>query len=508
MAYAMQDSIRTITIHGVEYESNITMLEYGAASENYCEKTNGYRIPNKFPGDMMSFTNLISLTCSVAYYNTLGPLPPTLEYLKCSRNCIMRIVGELPRGLKTCILRGSVIAIIDNLPEQLLEYDISYSHPFRQSELMLDTTSNEIDDTQIIHGPIIYPLPRSIIILRFSHIETWWNGCDDFSIQQQYIIAGLLGNLPPKLEILECTSNGIKELPSLPHSLRQLLIGHNDITELPDLTHNKSLEMLDCCRNTLVRLCNLPDSITVLRCSENPMLDIARLPSNLTHFDCCAIKNIRLPPLPYSLIELDYSYTNIEIADFPPLLQILFCTNNNLIKIPTGLPDQLKRLICYENMFENLLGCPPNLLVLLCYSCSLHTLDGIPPSIIYLDCHNNDLHGDAFAAVHNGNIEYINCSSNTLMQCDYMPNGLQTLKADDCEIIHCNYLPWTITSLCCRDNYDMISLDYLPYNIRLIHPLYHKRIITHCANFPPNLAYRWNSIHALPPSPKYDIFMS
>ena len=110
-------------------------------------------------------------------------------------------------------------------------------------------------------------------------------------------------------------------LNSLPEGILTLDISGKGITSLPDLTRFTNLKKLNCSRNNLTSLPNLPPNLTELNCYGNQL--------NL------------LPTL-------------------PPKLEVLTCYMNKLTSLPT-LPQNLTLLYCYENNLTSLPNLPPNL---------------------------------------------------------------------------------------------------------------------------------------------------
>ena len=71
-----------------------------------------------------------------------------------------------------------------------------------------------------------------------------------------------------------------------------------------------------------------------------------------------------------------------------PKLKALFCSNNQLITLPT-LPTTLQRLDCENNKLETLLPLPTTLQELNCANNELRTLPPLPKTLYYLNCRDN-----------------------------------------------------------------------------------------------------------------------
>jgi len=68
------------------------------------------------------------------------------------------------------------------------------------------------------------------------------------------------------IELLNCSSNQLTQLPQLPSNLKKLYCGFNQLTELPLLPN--SLIHLYCENNKLTQLPQLPDNLIELYCEK------------------------------------------------------------------------------------------------------------------------------------------------------------------------------------------------------------------------------------------------
>jgi Leucine-rich repeat (LRR) protein len=97
----------------------------------------------------------------------------------------------------------------------------------------------------------------------------------------------------------------------------------------------------------------LPDSLQRLFCSDNNLVSLPTLPDSLQILYCSDNKLVSLPTLPDSLQILDcYNNNLVSLPTLPDSLQILSCQYNNLVSLPT-LPDSLQILYC-DKLFKEI----------------------------------------------------------------------------------------------------------------------------------------------------------
>ena len=113
----------------------------------------------------------------------------------------------------------------------------------------------------------------------------------------------LLQNLPADTTVLRCIGLGLTELPpNLPPGLQVLDCSDNQITNLPDLP--PGLRILDCILNRLTYLPDLPSGLRILYCSGNHFTHLPNLPMNLRTLHCLGNQLTYLPDLPMKLTSL------------------------------------------------------------------------------------------------------------------------------------------------------------------------------------------------------------
>jgi hypothetical protein len=139
------------------------------------------------------------------------------------------------------------------------------------------------------------------------------------------------------LDTLNCESNTLTNLSTLPASLKLLECRFNQLSSLPTLP--ASLTFLACGYNRLSSLPALPASLGGLSCVDNRLTSLPALPASLVSLSCGTNRLTSLPALPASLITL-------------------FCDNNQLTSLPS-LPATLKTLNCNTNFNLNCLPTLP-----------------------------------------------------------------------------------------------------------------------------------------------------
>jgi hypothetical protein len=191
------------------------------------------------------------------------------------------------------------------------------------------------------------------------------------------------------LTYLDCSSNTLTSLPSLPGGLQYLFCGNNSIVSLPVLP--TSLAYLFCDTNQLAYLPSLPNTLKSLSCGFNQLSSFPSFPSSLLSLYCCANYITSLPPLPGSMYYLNCTVNSISsLPALPNSLWYLYMGANNLTSLPT-LPSSLKRLWCDYNNLSSIPNLPSGLQYFACYNNSISSLPALPGSLIYLSCENNGI---------------------------------------------------------------------------------------------------------------------
>ena len=94
-----------------------------------------------------------------------------------------------------------------------------------------------------------------------------------------------LPKLPEDLQSLDCAKNNLTRIHNLPSGLIQLFCDNNDINELPSRLPN-DLDILTCSNNNLTDLPDLPKRLSHLECNHNHLTSLSMIPDTLIELEC------------------------------------------------------------------------------------------------------------------------------------------------------------------------------------------------------------------------------
>jgi hypothetical protein len=120
-----------------------------------------------------------------------------------------------------------------------------------------------------------------------------------------------------------------------------------NIYSLTGLQYFHNLKWLQCDSNQLTALPTLPGSLQTLGCGTNPITSLPALPAGLIGLGCESDSLTALPVLPTSL-------------------QQLVCSVNKITSLPSNLPAGLVVLACDYNQLSSLPALPAGIIVLYC----------------------------------------------------------------------------------------------------------------------------------------------
>lgn len=221
-----------------------------------------------------------------------------------------------------------------------------------------------------------------------------------------------------KLTYLDCSSNSLTSLPSLPSTLQTLNCSNNKITSFNNLQNCSSLKTLNCSNNQISSTSNLPTNIETLNCSSNKFSTLG-LNNRSSLKSLIASNNTSMTTLNcYS-----NALTSLDVSGCSSLTN-LDCKSNQLTSLGT-LPTSLQTLNCSSNKLSGTMtfsnrsalkslniSYNTSLTTLYCYSDALTTLNVTGCSALaYLDCHSNQI--TSLGSLPNS-LQEINCSSNKL----------------------------------------------------------------------------------------------
>lgn len=237
-----------------------------------------------------------------------------------------------------------------------------------------------------------------------------------------------LPSLPNTLTVLHCAGNAISSVPNLPGNLTDLSCSYNSLTSLPVLP--PGLLTLSCGYNQIDSLpSNLPHSMTYLDCGANAIAVLPSLPPTLTYLDCSTNPITSLPTLPSGLTKLYCAYDNLlSLPTLPNSITWMRCGGNpNLTTLPT-LPTSLVTLECQDNYFTSLPSFPNSITALDIYNTFyLTTFPAWPTSLGFLDCN----HGYQITSLppFPSQVYFINCSASPhLKSLPALPASVQYLN--------------------------------------------------------------------------------
>jgi Leucine-rich repeat (LRR) protein len=287
------------------------------------------------------------------------------------------------------------------VPDNIFRDYLISNYPFCMSGDSLITDS-------VILSPVSTINVQYLHIADLSGIE-YFTTLDQLNCYSNELTA--LPSLPPSLQALFCFSNQLTELPPLPANLKFMGCGDNNLSILPDLP--SSLQVLNCGNNLLDSLPPLPAALTSLTCLNNSITEFPPLPSNLISINCYSngihslptlpsgLQKLRcgnnyldsLPnPLPSGLTELECEFNTIDtLPTLPSGLQLLYCGGNNIDSLPNPLPSGLTELKCNVNDISVLPPLPSGLMLLEFTHNNISSIPLIPAGLTRLDCSFNKL---------------------------------------------------------------------------------------------------------------------
>lgn len=171
-------------------------------------------------------------------------------------------------------------------------------------------------------------------------------------------------------------------------SLTSLDISNKGISDLTGIGGFTSLKSLNCQSNKLTQLPTLPSPLTTLQCDVNQITSLPTLPAGLTTLSCSYNQLPFLPNLPTTLTALACNNNQLtNLPDLPNTLTSLTCSSNQLAALPNALPAGLKTLFCLSNKLTQLPTLPNSLTTLYCQENQISCLPALPSSlsVLYLD---------------------------------------------------------------------------------------------------------------------------
>ncbi|MFN5793908.1 MAG: hypothetical protein ACK455_03850, partial [Bacteroidota bacterium] len=237
-----------------------------------------------------------------------------------------------------------------------------------------------------------------------------------------------LPQLPQYLEYLYCDSNQLTSLPELPLGIREVYCSSNQLTVLPSLPNGSFFSRLYCNNNLLTSLPALPSGLIRLFCFNNQLTSLPNDLNGITQLRCQNNQLTNLPPLPNNLINLYCNDNQLStLPDLPNSLTVLYCFNNQLTSLPT-LPTSLNYLACESNQLTSLPTLPNSLVNFFCSDNQLTSISNLPNLLNTLYCSNNLINSlPPFPNL----LTQLDCSNNQLMSLPTVPSSLQTFRINN-----------------------------------------------------------------------------
>lgn len=140
-------------------------------------------------------------------------------------------------------------------------------------------------------------------------------------------------------------------LNKYPNDITELDISKKQINGILDLTKYNNLTKLNCSKNYISQIINIPISLLELNCSN----------TKITNLDTQEI---------LSLDNISGAHHKFTVSKF----------------IGCNLPNNLVVLDCYCNQIKNLDNLPSSLTKLNCYGTKIENFNNLPHNLIDLDC--------------------------------------------------------------------------------------------------------------------------
>ncbi len=251
-----------------------------------------------------------------------------------------------------------------------------------------------------------------------------------------------LPKLPNNLLVLECNNNQLTTISKLPNNLLKLMCGYNKLTSLPILLN--TIKYLDFCNNNILSFNNFPSTLSFFNGSVNYLTS--------------------LPNIPVTLETLWVEHNNIDsLPSLPNTLLLLGIDFNTNIKIPTHLPDSLRKIYLGGCYITKLPPIPSKLTTLSVEINNLTSIPTLPKTLTDLRCNGNLL---TSLPILPDSLLYFDCGGNpsNLTPLPKLPSTLQLLKCYSDNLSYLPQLPDNLFTLICDGN-NINCLPRLPQNL-------------------------------------------
>ena len=430
--------------------NNITGVEYFKGLKYLMAAMNSISSIQILPGSL-EHIELVGNQIS-----TLPSLPANLTYLECSMNNLISL-PTLPVSLKSLIIPYNPIASLPALPKSLDLLGVWSTNihclptlPDSLTALSIDSNISCLPNRPA--GLIVYSESSPIVLNRpVCNATNNPNSCTVYgsinyvNIPDSNFAKYLIGQLPNclykdsnNMYWMDTTCSGVLNTQSL-------YINGLSIKDITGITYFKNLSTLNCSSNLLISLPSLPQSLTSLNCDNNLLISLPFLPQSLTSLYCAYNQLNSLPAIPVSVTTLacDFNY----LTSFPTLpnsLVKLSCMHNVFTSLP-NLPDSLISFICDANQISNLPTLPNTLSYFTCNANQISNLPTLPNTLTYFTCNTNQISNmPALPKI----LTNLDCSANQLQSLPSLPDSLKELLCYGNNNLHClPKLPSKLNSL-------------------------------------------------------------
>jgi Leucine-rich repeat (LRR) protein len=152
---------------------------------------------------------------------------------------------------------------------------------------------------------------------------------------------------------IKCHTNCISQIEGVHSNVKKINCSKNRLRDLDSL-NDELLELveLDCSRNYIIKLDNLPSKLIKLNCSSNQIVSLDNLPEGLKVLICSYNPILRLDNLPLGLIELVCSHNNhiTQLDYLPCLLKYLEANSNPKLTQLSNLPNSIVKIVFNTNI--------------------------------------------------------------------------------------------------------------------------------------------------------------
>jgi hypothetical protein len=162
-------------------------------------------------------------------------------------------------------------------------------------------------------------------------------------------------------------NSDLSYISGIPNTTKYFVCSNNALNQLYSFV-SSSLMYLDCNTNSLINLSSLPTSMSYINCSNNNISNLSNLPTTLSFLNC---SNNSLSSLPISL---------------PYGLKTFLAGNNSLISsLPNPITDTVISMSVDNDVSLNTIGyLPLSLSYCSMNNCPIPSLPSLPPNILYL----------------------------------------------------------------------------------------------------------------------------